>query len=185
MTRLKDLTWESHKRAEKCLFIKKLLKKEITPEQYYIYLSNQSIMYLVLEDFADIQELFKGIDVMKRSPKIIEDLAAMRSEYGFGHCKQNTPTTDRYVSHLRMHQNNKDILLSHIYVRHLGDLSGGQIIKRFAPVSQVKHYEFDGDPEEIKQRFKERVSAEHANEANICFDFMIDFFQDLEVQFGF
>jgi heme oxygenase len=184
MTTLKDLTWESHKRAEKCAFVKKLLRKEITPEQYYIYLSNQAVMYWLLEDFAQKQNLFSGIEVMKRSSHMLEDLTSMRREYGFEY-PRNTPTTERYVSYLRTHQTNKDLLLAHIYVRHLGDLSGGQIIKRFVPVNQTKHYEFDGDPEEIKRKFKEKVSIEHAAEANVCFDYMIDFFRDLETQFGF
>lgn len=184
MTTLKDLTWDSHRRAEKCVFVKKLLKKELTPEQYYIYLSNQAVMYWFLEDFAQKQGIFKDIEMMKRSTKMMEDLASIRREYGFCY-PSNTTTTEQYVSYLRTHQKNKDLLLAHVYVRHLGDLSGGQIIKRFVPVRQISHYEFDGKPEEIKERFKERVSAAHAEEANVCFEFMIRFFNELEARFDF
>jgi heme oxygenase len=184
METLKELTKEQHKNAEKCAFVKKLLKKELTPEQYYTYLSNQAVVYWFLEDFANQQGLFDDIEVMKRSSRMLEDLTSIRREYGFGY-PNNLPTTDRYVSYLRTNQKDKDLLLSHIYVRHLGDLSGGQIIKRFVPVRHTKHYDFDGNTENIKEKFKEKVTPKHALEANVCFDFVIDFFHDLEKHFGF
>lgn len=184
MTTLKDLTWENHKRAEKCLFIKKLLKKQLTPKQYYIYLSNQAVMYWFLESYASEHGIFDGIEEMKRSQHMLDDLRNMEKEYGFTH-PLNTKTTEQYLSYIRTISPKKERLLAHVYVRHLGDLSGGQIIKRFVPVAYTKHYEFDGNPEEIKTRFKERTTLDLAPEANKCFDFMVDFFHDLEVQFEF
>jgi heme oxygenase (biliverdin-producing, ferredoxin) len=184
MTTLKDLTKESHTRAEKCLFVKKLLKKQLTPYQYYVYLSNQASMYWFLESYATEQGIFDDIEEMKRSEHILDDLKNMEQEYGFKH-PLHTKTTERYLSYIRSISADKQKLLAHVYVRHLGDLSGGQIIKRFVPVAYTKHYDFDGDTEEIKARFKERTSLELVPEANKCFDFMIDFFHDLEVQFEF
>ena len=59
MNNLKELTHEQHKNAERSLFVKKLLKKEITPYQYYVYLCNQFLMYTTLETHATdaLQEL--------------------------------------------------------------------------------------------------------------------------------
>jgi len=184
MTTLKDLTKENHTRAEKCLFVKKLLKKQLSLYQYYVYLSNQAVMYWFLESYASEHGIFDGIEEMKRSSHMLDDLKNMEREYGFHH-PLHTPTTEQYISYIRAIASDKEKLLAHVYVRHLGDLSGGQIIKRFVPVAYTKHYDFDGDPEEIKSRFKERTSIELALEANKCFEFMIDFFKDLEVQFEF
>jgi heme oxygenase len=181
---LKDLTKSSHTKAEKSLFVKKLLKKELTPYQYYVYLSNQASMYWFLESYANELGIFDGVEEMKRSEHMLDDLKGMEKEYGFKH-PIHTKTTERYLSYIRANSKNYDVLLAHVYVRHLGDLSGGQIIKRFVPVTYTKHYEFDGNPEEIKGRFKEKLSDSLAPEAIVCFDFMIDFFQDLEIQFGF
>ncbi len=181
---LKELTKESHTKAEKCLFVKKLLKKELTPHQYYVYLSNQASMYWFLESYANDHGIFDGIEEMKRSKHILEDLKGMEQEYGFKH-PIHTKTTEKYLSYIRANAENRDTLLAHVYVRHLGDLSGGQIIKRFVPVSYTKHYDFDGNPAEIKEKFKKNISLSIAPEANACFDFMIDFFKDLETEFGF
>jgi len=184
MTTLKELTWENHKRAEKSQFIKKLLKKEITEYQYYVYLSNQCSMYWFLELSALSLGIFDDVKEIMRSEKMLEDLKNIEKEFGFRH-PIHTKTTDKYRMHIANISKDKDKLLSHVYVRHLGDLSGGQIIKRFVPVSHTTHYDFDGDVEDLKTRFKEKLSLEHADEANICFEFMIDFLQDLEREFGF
>lgn len=183
-TTLKDLTWESHKRAEKCLFVKKLLKREISPHQYYIYLSNQAVMYWFLESYASEHGIFDDIEEMKRSDHMLDDLIKMEREHGYSH-PVHTKTTERYLAYTRAISHDKNKLMAHVYVRHLGDLSGGQIIKRFVPVPYTKHYEFDGNTEEIKSRFKERTSLDLAPEANKCFEFVTDFFIDLEKQFGF
>jgi len=181
---LKELTKERHTKAEKTLFIKKLLKKELTPHQYYVYLSNQASMYWFLESYASDHGIFDGIEEMKRLRHILDDLKGIEKEYGFRR-PIHTKTTERYLSFIRDHGGDKETLLAHVYVRHLGDLSGGQIIKRFVPVTQTKHYDFNGNTEEIKTKFKKRVPVALAPKANECFDFMIDFFKDLEVEFGF
>lgn len=184
MTTLKELTKQNHTNAEKQIFVKKLLKRELTPEQYYIYLSNQAVMYWFLESYADDHEIFSGIEEMKRSKRILDDLLNIEKEYGFRH-PIHTKTTEQYLSYIRTIASDKNKLLAHVYVRHLGDLSGGQIIKKFVPVKYTSHYDFDGDPEEIKARFKDRTTIDLAPEANKCFEYVIDFFRDLERQFDF
>ena len=49
MNNLKELTHQQHMRAEGTGFIKRLLKRQITEYEYYMFMSNQSAMYYVLE----------------------------------------------------------------------------------------------------------------------------------------
>jgi hypothetical protein len=67
--------------------------------------------------------------------------------------------------------------MAHIYVRHMGDLSGGQMIAKKVPGSG-RYYQFE-DVDVLKNKIRERLSDELAEEANLAFDFSIAMFQQL------
>ena len=179
---LRELTHEQHKRAEKSQFINRLLKGLVTPEQYYKYLSQQFWMYSVLEDCANEQGIFNGISEIKRSMYISKDLQELEKEHGFNTDKSLKSTTE-YVNYIKSNRQNAKKLLAHIYVRHMGDLSGGQIIKRFVPGSG-NMYMFDGDVNVLKEKLREKLDDSLADEAIKCFDMTKDFLEELEASFG-
>lgn len=179
MTTLKELTWEKHKDAESTAFVKKMLKKELTEYQYYVHLSNQASMYWFLEKYASENELFKGVEELKRCENMLMDLKNIEKQYGFKH-PLNTPSTEMYISHLRKIKSDREKLLAHMYVRYMGDLYGGQILKNLIPVPYKTHYDFEGNIEELKSKFRSKIHIGLANEANLCFDFIINVLNDLE-----
>ena len=67
--------------------------------------------------------------------------------------------------------------MAHIYVRHMGDLAGGQMIAKRVPGSG-KFYQFE-NPDKLKELIRERIDDSLADEANVCFDFAIKTFQQL------
>lgn len=69
-------------------------------------------------------------------------------------------------------------LMAHIYVRHMGDLSGGQMIKKKVPGSG-RYYEFDGDIKELKEKIRSKCNDDMAEEAKLCFDFATDLFKEM------
>jgi heme oxygenase len=79
-----------------------------------------------------------------------------------------------YVLHMR----DKDEFLAHIYVRHFGDMYGGQMIKKRNPGSG-KMYEFN-DVEQLKTTVRKMLHDDMADEANICFQFAMQLFEELE-----
>jgi heme oxygenase len=68
-------------------------------------------------------------------------------------------------------------LMAHIYVRHMGDLAGGQMIAKKVPGSG-KYYQFE-DPETLKAAIRERLDDSMADEAKVCFDFATRFFKEM------
>ena len=70
-----------------------------------------------------------------------------------------------------------------IYVRHMGDLSGGQIIKRFVPGSG-QHYQFNEDVTELKEKVRAKLHDGLADEAKVCFNMIKTFMEELETSLG-
>lgn len=178
MNNLKELTKEHHRNAERSLFVKTLLKKQITAHQYYVYLKNQFIMYAALEHAAESLGIFRGIEEIKRETQIAKDLSELEIEYSFSHDEILSSATEytRYIYEIR---EEREKLLAHIYVRHMGDLSGGQIIKRFVPGSGA-HYDFVIDPNELKEKLREKLHDGMAEEAKTCFQMISEFMSELE-----
>ena len=182
MNNLKELTNEQHKNAERSLFVKKLLKKDITPYQYYIYLSNQFLMYTVLESCAGTIGVLSGIEEIKRGNAISKDLQELEKGYGFA-IPVHLKSTGAYMKYIYSISEDPEKLLAHIYVRHMGDLSGGQIIKRFVPGSGL-HYQFETDVTELKEKVREKLHDGLADEAKVCFNMIKEFMEELETSLG-
>lgn len=186
MNNLKELTHENHKRVERTRFAHRLLKKQITPQQYYTYLYNQLMSYYALEYAASSKGLLKDIEDIRRSHRISKDIAELETEYGFDPVDttpQTLPSTSKYIQHIQNISSDADKLMAHVYVRHMGDLSGGQIIKRFIPGSGL-HYCFDGDIDVLKEKIRAKLHDNMVDEANICFNMIFEFFEELENSFA-
>lgn len=173
MSSLKDLTLEVHQRAERTSFASKLIKG-LTPDEYYRYLYNQYMIYSILESAAE--RVLSDIKDIFRADRIYADLRELENEYQI----ENTanllmPVVREYEKHVMNLDRNG--LLAHIYVRHFGDMYGGQMIKKRNPGSGTM-YDFD-NVEELKIRVRALLSDDMADEAKICFEFAIQLFTEL------
>jgi heme oxygenase len=178
MNRLKDLTWEYHKDAERQTFVKAMFKKELTDEQYALYLWHQHACYDVLEAFAMMHGCFNDIPALRRAPSILEDAKELWPD---GKSVNYTQAVIDYLDHLKTIGADPDKIMAHVYVRHMGDLSGGQMIAKRVP-GQGRYYQFDCDVEEYKQKIRERCNDEMADEAIVCFKFATQLFKELAVE---
>ena len=97
-----------------------------------------------------------------------------------------TESTKAYVEHLDTIRGENEKLYAHVYVRHLGDLSGGQMIKRKTP-GPNRYYIFKhGEAKEYKRIIKERVES-YLNlyevnvlpEAIFCFESATKLFKEM------
>ena len=69
-------------------------------------------------------------------------------------------------------------LMAHIYTRHMGDLSGGQMIAKRVPGS-TKFYQFNEDVSVLKDKIRTRLDDSMADEAKICFNFATKLFKQM------
>ena len=176
MSKLKELTWENHQKAERTEHARKLIKG-MEPEEYHRYIYNQYVQYAVLECRAKELKVLNGIEDICRASSILQDLEELEREYNI---QRNTdllcPVVGHYAAHV-MTLNDHNDLLAHIYVRHFGDMYGGQMIRKRQPGSGTM-YDFK-DVETLKTVVRSRLKDSMANEANRCFEFAMQLFEEL------
>jgi heme oxygenase len=176
MSKLKELTWANHQRAERTEHARKLLKG-MTPEEYHRYLYNQYVQYAVLESRVATLGFLTGIGGIVRSPYIKEDMIELETQHNIQRSVDLLcPVVNQYTAHV-MQLENKDDLLAHIYVRHFGDMYGGQMIRKRNPGSG-KMYDFE-NVEELKATVRAMLTDDMADEANTCFEFAMQLFEEL------
>lgn len=172
---LKELTKENHSNAERQEFVKIMFSGKINPDLYATYLYNQFPMYEVLEVCAMPHGLFSNAFDVPRAKKIWEDYTEL-----WGDRKETPPLcpiVEKYIKHILSIKSDPDKLMAHIYVRHMGDLAGGQMIAKRVPGSG-KYYQF-AEPELAKEAIRAKINDSMANEARVCFDFATEMFKEM------
>ena len=183
MNNLRELTKEAHRSAERTSFMNRMLKKQITPYQYFVYIKNQLFVYTNLEYFADELGIFDGdMARLMRGPYLIDDVLQMEVENTFPE-PPILQASHKYVEYIKTIKEDRDKLFAHIYVRHMGDLSGGQIIKNLVP-GPTNLYEFEGNVEHLKDLVRGKLHDGLEAEAKVCFSMVQEFLEELEAHFG-
>jgi len=170
---LKELTWEHHKNAERQEFVKELMSGDISNERYATFLFNLHPQYNLLETLSMLHNLLDT----RRAPAIHQDYQEL-----WGETNPNQPpllpVVKDYMDHLMSIKDDPDKLMAHIYVRHMGDASGGQMISKKVP-GEGRLYQFETDVDSLKESIRSRCNDSMADEAKICFDFATKLFQQM------
>jgi len=186
-TQLREGTSKSHSMAENVSFVKSFLGGVIDKESYRKLVSNLYFVYSAMEEEMEKLEL---------------DL-----EHYYGPNWKSliriSEATTSYVERIKSISSERpELLVAHAYTRYLGDLSGGQLLKKIAQRAMnlsdgkgLAFYEFDQvvDEQEFKQNYKKALDslpldsnlAENiVAEANISFTMNMKMFQELETSFA-
>jgi len=177
MNNLKELTSEQHRNAERQAFVKEMFSGTISNERYAKFLFNQHPQYNLLETLAMVHGLFDDMPELRRAPKIHEDYQDLMK--GTEEQPVLLPVVKEYMDYLMSISEDPDRLMAHVYVRHMGDLFGGQMISKKVP-GLGKMYQFDRDKDELKTLIRERVNDSMADEAKVCFEFATKLFQQMQ-----
>lgn len=179
MSNLKELTWEHHQNAERQEFVKVLMSGKINPDFYATYLYNQWKKYEALEEALDQLGVW-GDDLklfdIKQMKKIEDDWQEL---WDIANRTPITlPSTWKYLDRIEEIKDNKDLLMAHVYVLHMGDLSGGQMIKKKIP-GEGRMYQFNGDVKDLKENLRTYTHDGQAEEAKWVFTSATELFQEM------
>ena len=172
---LKDLTWEHHKDAERQQFVKVLMSGKINPKLYATYLWNQHKKYDLLEALAGANGLLHDLPGISRKHRIEKDYLELWKEVN---PPVLTQSTRDYIMHMKYIMHDTNALMAHVYVLHMGDLSGGQMIAKKVPGSGTM-YKFDTDKKKLKNAIRERTNDDMAEEAKYVFTSATNLFKEL------
>lgn len=144
--RLKEATRELHARAERAGLMPALLRGELPRERYVALLWQLEAIYAALEAALEHPLAPAVAPALWRRDALRADLAHLDPG---GTAVWLAPTRD-YVH--RLQGLAPPLLAAHAYVRYLGDLAGGQVLRRIVGQAYGLHdaglrfYAFDGDP---------------------------------------
>lgn len=205
-TQLREGTSKSHSMAENVSFVKSFLGGVVDKDSYRKLVSNLYFVYSAMEE---------AMERNKHHPLLLpiyfRELNRCRSlekdlEYYYGSDWRNSisisDATQMYVDRINTLSREKpELLIAHAYTRYLGDLSGGQILKKIAqramnlPSGQgLAFYDFEqvADEQEFKQNYKKaldslsldsKLADQVVAEANLSFNMNMRMFQELDTSF--
>lgn len=176
--RLREDTRDAHGIVESTPFVRQLFSGRATPALYRRYLRQLHAVYTALEETgprsAPVAHLFDP--ALSRADALAQDL-----DWWFESANwQDEPIADAtstYVDRIGTVANREPVrLIAHHYVRYLGDLSGGQAIKRvvcrvYGLTGEVgsAFYAFPHipDPETYKALYRSRLDGFPLDAASI------------------
>lgn len=176
---LKELTSEKHKLAENTPFMKAVLSKSL-PHYLWIDWTFQKILfYGAIENCADQCGLLDNLPDIRRTNYICMDFLEMAKNE---HYCTVRPVVSEYRDYINSIKDDSDKILAHLYTWHMGDMFGGQAIKRIVPGSH-RCLEFS-DMRTLITNLRAKLTNDMGPEANVAFDWAIRMMRDYDVSLG-
>jgi heme oxygenase (biliverdin-producing, ferredoxin) len=202
-TKLREGTKKAHTMAENMGFVKCFLKGVVEKNSYRKLVANLYFVYSAMEEEMERHRAHPVVSKiyfqqLNRKKSLEKDLCYY---YGPNWREQVAPSSAAkdYVQQIRnISSSQPELLIAHSYTRYLGDLSGGQILKKIAQRGMnlsegqgTAFYEFNdiSDEKAFKQQYRQALDElpideatveQIVNEANAAFGMNMKLFQELE-----
>nr|YP_010196174.1 heme oxygenase [Gracilaria caudata]UAD83571.1 heme oxygenase [Gracilaria caudata] len=204
--KLREGTTKAHSMAENVSFVKSFLGGVVDKKSYRTLIANLFFVYTALEEEIEKNKnhsviRFIYFPELNRALSLKQDLEYY---YGSNWEQQVYPSlaTKIYIDRIRnISVNQTELLIAHAYTRYMGDLSGGQILKRIAQTAMnlsshqgtaFYHFENIKDDKKFKVMYRRALDNVPINqiqvkniiaEANIAFNLNMKVFQELNSNF--
>lgn len=165
---LKDLTKDKHALAETTPFMKSVFAGKMPLSVWIDYTYQKQLWYKEIERAAQQAGLLDNLPGIERAELIKADYQEMINDtFIYNTYKE---VTKDYVIYLKSLTDPKKIL-AHLYTWHMGDMFGGQMIKKIIQAPH-RHLEFDNKTDIIAV-LRPMLTDDLADEANVAFDWAI------------
>jgi heme oxygenase len=156
--------------------MKLVFKQQMPKDLWADFTYQKSLIYNGIEGVAGACGLLKDLPDIQRAHYLYLDYKEM--------IENKTNVTYRqvaidYYKYILSLFPDEDRIAAHLYVWHMGDLFGGQMIKKIVDApSRALTFK---DPEQLKVTIRTKLKDTMADEANVAFDWAIKLLNDYEL----
>jgi heme oxygenase len=177
---LKDLTSAKHAEAESTPFMKAVFAKTLPFDLWVDWTYQKTLFYGTIEGAAGACGLLSDLPDLHRTFYLYLDFVDMR---GKNTTRPNyRPVVIDYHNYLLSISNDPNKIMAHLYTWHMGDMFGGQMIKKIVPGSH-RNLEFE-DPRTLMTNIRAKLDDSMGEEANVAFDWAIRMMRDYDSSLG-
>ena len=176
---LKDLTSAKHAEAESTPFMKAVFAKTLPFDLWVDWTYQKWLFYGAIEGAAGANRLLGALPDLRRAFYLFMDYNEMntqRKKHEF------RPVTIDYYNYLISIANDPDKIMAHLYTWHMGDMFGGQMIKKIVPGAH-RNLEFE-DARTLITNIRAKLDDSMGDEANVAFDWAIRMMRDYDNSLG-
>lgn len=171
---LRDITKDKHTEAESTAFMKAVFDNKMPLGVWADFTFNKMLFYRAIEGKARREGFLDDLEGIDRAELLRQDFFEMNLP------AQPRANTIEYLEYLQSLK--PGLILAHLYTWHMGDLHGGQMIKKMidAPHHSLEFEDRIG----LINRLRAKLDDGLGDEANIAFDWAIRIMKDYDDNFG-
>ncbi len=169
---LKDITKQVHQDAEDTKFMKAVFKRNMPIDVWKDYTYNKTLWYGAIESKARAEGHLDDLPDIDRSYKLYQDWKEMSGGEWDSKFVPSAIAYHRYILDLEPGK-----VLAHLYTWHMGDLHGGQMIKKVLTDVPHRNLEFK-DIDGLKVKIRTKLSDDLGDEAIKSFEWAIRIMND-------
>jgi heme oxygenase len=176
---LKELTAEKHQAAETTPFMKAVFAKTLPADVWADWTYQKWLFYGAIEGAAGANRLLGDLPDLRRTFYLAMDYAEMNKD---NPRHQFRPIVIEYYNYLLSIANDPNKIMAHLYTWHMGDMFGGQMIKKIVDAPH-RNLEF-ADARTLMTNVRAKLDDSMGEEANVAFDWAIRMMRDYDSSLG-
>ena len=176
---LKDLTSAKHTEAESTPFMKAVFAKTLPFDLWVDWTYQKWLFYGAIEGAAGANRLLNDLPDLRRAFYLFMDYNEMNTERKKHEFR---PIAVDYYNYLISIANDPNKIMAHLYTWHMGDMFGGQMIKKIVPGAH-RNLEFE-DAKTLITNIRAKLDDSMGDEANVAFDWAIRMMRDYDSSLG-
>jgi heme oxygenase len=176
---LKDLTAAKHAEAESTPFMKAVFARTLPFDLWVDWTYQKWLFYGAIEGAAGANQLLGDLPDLRRAFYLAMDYQEMNGDTPRHEFR---PIVVDYYNYILSISKDPNKIMAHLYTWHMGDMFGGQMIKKIVPGAH-RNLEFE-DARTLMTNIRAKLDDSMGDEANVAFDWAIRMMRDYDSSLG-